>query len=181
MVLIGKDTYEDLTVERFEKLVEAFGSGRGATVRPGPQVERQFSAAQTGATTLREPATAERTYVPFPPPPAPANAPTATPGQSPKPAEAPKPQADKVPTSPDQPTKPGRKRGAVTEEGAPANREPENAPKVPHEQAEAERQKANASAKADGKPNRAGREQATGSESPAGKVDGGAKPGKDRD
>ena len=38
--------------------------------------------------------------------------------------------------------------------------------------------KADATAKADGKPNRAMREDATGAESPAGKLDGGKAPGK---
>jgi NADH-quinone oxidoreductase subunit E len=185
MVLIGNDTYEDLTVERFEQLVEAFGAGRGASITPGPQVERQFSAAESGATTLLEPPTAERTYKPFPPPPAPANAPAAAAPAAapppPKPAEAPKPEAaGKVSTGPDQPTKPGRKRGAVTEEGAPALKEPAKAPKQSEGTAEAERAKADDEAKADGKPNRAGRESATGAESPAGKINGGAAPGKDK-
>jgi NADH-quinone oxidoreductase subunit E len=170
MVLIGKDTYEDLTVERFEKMVEAFGSGRGATVRPGPQVERQFSAAETGATTLLEPATAERIYMPFPPQPVPANAPTPAPAAAPKPAEA-------KPASSDEPTEPGRKR-RLPDEAAPALDEPKAAPKVSEAEAEAERSKANAEANADGEPNRAGRESATGAESPAGKIDAGAAPGK---
>ena len=29
MVMIGKDTYEDLTVERFEEIVDAFAAGKG--------------------------------------------------------------------------------------------------------------------------------------------------------
>ena len=44
-------------------------------------------------------------------------------------------------------------------------------------EAEAERSKANAAAKADGEPNKAMREDATGAESPAGKIDGGAATG----
>ncbi|HHY50618.1 MAG TPA: NADH-quinone oxidoreductase subunit NuoE, partial [Alphaproteobacteria bacterium] len=62
MVMIGEDTYEDLTVERFEEIVDAFASGNGASIKPGPQIARQFSAAAGGATTLTEPPTAERTY-----------------------------------------------------------------------------------------------------------------------
>jgi NADH-quinone oxidoreductase subunit E len=183
MALIGDDTYEDLTVERFEQIIEAFGSGRGASVRPGPQVDRQFSAAAGGATTLREPPTAERTYVPFPPPPAPADAPAAAPAPAPTPAPKPAAEASPAtaakPAADQPPTKPGRKR-KLPDEAAPALAEPKSAPKVSEREAEAARTDANAAANANGKPNRAGRESATGAESPAGKVDGGAAPGKDK-
>ena len=50
MVLIGKDTYEDLTPESFEKVLDALG--RGETPEPGPQIDRQFSAPIGGDTTL---------------------------------------------------------------------------------------------------------------------------------
>ena len=50
MVLIWKDTYEDLTAESFEKVLDGFASGR--PVKPGPQVDRQFSAPIGGAKTL---------------------------------------------------------------------------------------------------------------------------------
>jgi NADH-quinone oxidoreductase subunit E len=95
MVMIGNDTYEDLTVESFETLVDKFAAGKGSEVKPGPQVERQFGAAEGGQTTLLEKPTAKRTYKPFPPPPAPAPAPgaaTAPAAAAPaaKPAEAPK-------------------------------------------------------------------------------------------
>ena len=69
MVMIGNDTYEDLTVESFEHIVESFRAGNGKSVTPGPQIKRQFSAAEGGATTLLEQPTAQRTYKPFPPPP----------------------------------------------------------------------------------------------------------------
>jgi NADH-quinone oxidoreductase subunit E len=52
MVLIGKDTYEDLTVESFEKVLDGFATGK--PVKPGPQVDRQFSAPEGGATTLTD-------------------------------------------------------------------------------------------------------------------------------
>ena len=42
MVLIGRDTYEDLTAESFEKVLDAFA--KGTPVKPGPQIDRQFSA-----------------------------------------------------------------------------------------------------------------------------------------
>src|SRR5258708_39422576 len=42
MVLIWKDTYEDLTKESFGKVLDGFASGHPP--RPGPQINRQFSA-----------------------------------------------------------------------------------------------------------------------------------------
>jgi NADH-quinone oxidoreductase subunit E len=50
MVQVWKDTYEDLTPQTFEKVLDAFA--RGETPTPGPQNGRQFSAPEGGATTL---------------------------------------------------------------------------------------------------------------------------------
>ncbi len=50
MVLIGRDTYEDLTPESFERVLDALA--RGETPKPGPQNGRQFSAPFGGDTTL---------------------------------------------------------------------------------------------------------------------------------
>jgi NADH-quinone oxidoreductase subunit E len=50
MVLIGADTYEDLTAESFEKILDALA--RGEKPAPGPQNGRQFSAPLGGETTL---------------------------------------------------------------------------------------------------------------------------------
>jgi NADH-quinone oxidoreductase subunit E len=52
MVLIGKDTYEDLTKESFGKVLDGFASGNPP--KPGPQNGRQFSAPINGPTTLKE-------------------------------------------------------------------------------------------------------------------------------
>jgi NADH-quinone oxidoreductase subunit E len=52
MVLIGKDTYEDLTKENFGKVLDGFASGHPP--KPGPQIDRQFSAPVGGPTTLKE-------------------------------------------------------------------------------------------------------------------------------
>lgn len=52
MVLIGKDTYEDLTPESFETILDALA--RGETPKPGPQNGRHFSAPLGGETTLKE-------------------------------------------------------------------------------------------------------------------------------
>jgi len=51
MVLIGKDTYEDLTAASFEKVLDGIANGK--PVKPGPQIDRQFSAPVGGATTLK--------------------------------------------------------------------------------------------------------------------------------
>jgi NADH-quinone oxidoreductase subunit E len=51
MVLIGSDTYEDLTPETFEKGLD--GIAAGAPPKPGPQIDRQLSAPIGGATTLK--------------------------------------------------------------------------------------------------------------------------------
>ncbi|MBI4922559.1 MAG: NADH-quinone oxidoreductase subunit NuoE [Devosia nanyangense] len=165
MIMIGNDTYEDLTVESFEGIVESFRAGNGKSVTPGPQIKRQFSAAEGGATTLLETPSAQRTYKPFPPPPPPP-APAA-------PAVAPAPVAVAEPTN--------KGRGSeVAEEGAPALKDPKGASKVSEAKAEGERLKADAAANANGEPNRAMREDATGAESPAGKIDGGKAPRKPR-
>jgi len=52
MVLIGDDTYEDLTPESFEQVLDALA--RGETPKPGPQNGRQFSAPIGGDTTLTD-------------------------------------------------------------------------------------------------------------------------------
>src|SRR4029079_18911337 len=53
MVLIWNDTYEDLTPESFEKVLDGFASGKLA--KPGPQIDRQMSAPVGGPTTLTAP------------------------------------------------------------------------------------------------------------------------------
>jgi NADH-quinone oxidoreductase subunit E len=50
MVQIGADTYEDLTAESFEKVLDALA--RGEKPEPGPQNGRHFSAPLGGDTTL---------------------------------------------------------------------------------------------------------------------------------
>jgi len=54
MVMIFKDTYEDLTPERLEEIIDAFEAGKGSSIEPGPQIDRVFSAPLGGATTLLE-------------------------------------------------------------------------------------------------------------------------------
>jgi NADH-quinone oxidoreductase subunit E len=51
MVLIGKDTYEDLTAESFEKVLDGIAAGKPP--KPGPQIDRQFSAPVGGPLTLK--------------------------------------------------------------------------------------------------------------------------------
>ena len=52
MVQIGDDTYEDLTPESFERVLDALW--RGGHPQPGPQNGRQFSAPIGGDTTLTD-------------------------------------------------------------------------------------------------------------------------------
>jgi NADH-quinone oxidoreductase subunit E len=166
MVMVGSDTYEDLTVDTFNAMIDGFVSGK--PVKPGPQIARQFSAAEGGATTLTEAPTAKRTYKPFPPPPPPAPAPGAAPA-----AAAPAAPASPPPTTAAKPRD-------VSEESAPALKEPKASAKVSVAKAESERQETNTAARANGEPNKAMREDATGAESPAGKKDAGKAPGKPR-
>ena len=177
MIMIGDDTYEDLTTGRFEEIVETFRAGNGKSIPVGPQITRQFSAAEGGATTLLERPSAERTYKPFPPPP-----PPAAPAAAPAPASAPAPAAVSAPAAAPAALEPTNKgRGAETaEESAPALKEPKRGEKVSEAKAEGERYAADAAARANGEPNRAMREDATGAESPAGKIDGGKAPRKPR-
>lgn len=51
MVQIWKDTYEDLTPETLNKMLDGFASGNPPT--PGPQNGRQHAAPMTGPTTLK--------------------------------------------------------------------------------------------------------------------------------
>ncbi|MEL6871626.1 MAG: NADH-quinone oxidoreductase subunit NuoE [Pseudomonadota bacterium] len=53
MVQIWKDTYEDLTPELFEKVLDGFAAGNPPT--PGSQVGRRASEPEGGRTTLKEP------------------------------------------------------------------------------------------------------------------------------
>ncbi len=50
IVQIGRDTYEDLTPETFEKVLDAIA--RGEKPKPGPQIDRQYSAPIGGDTSL---------------------------------------------------------------------------------------------------------------------------------
>ncbi len=52
MVVIGKDTYEDLTPARLEEIIDAFAAGKGHEIQTGPQIDRVFSAPEGGLTSL---------------------------------------------------------------------------------------------------------------------------------
>jgi NADH-quinone oxidoreductase subunit E len=52
MVQIWSDTYEDLTPDSFNKVLDGFASGQPP--KPGPQNGRQFSAPLGGPTTLKD-------------------------------------------------------------------------------------------------------------------------------
>jgi NADH-quinone oxidoreductase subunit E len=53
MVMIYKDTYEDLTPERLEEIIDQFAIGKGPAVPVGPQNGRTVSAPHTGLTSLK--------------------------------------------------------------------------------------------------------------------------------
>src|SRR5690606_36220209 len=122
----------------------------------GPQIERHYSAAEGGETTLLEPPTATREK--FVPPPAPEAPPAA-------------PAAAAAPAAP-APTAAGKPRDVV-EENAPAIKGTPKTAKVSQAKAERERKAADTAAKADGKPNKAMREDAVGAESKAEGIDDG--------
>ena len=62
MISVGADTYEDLDVERFEAILDAFAAGQRANVPTGPQIDRFRSAPEGGLTTLLDDPTAERPH-----------------------------------------------------------------------------------------------------------------------
>jgi NADH-quinone oxidoreductase subunit E len=178
MVTIYHDTYEDLTAGRLEEIIDAFQAGKGDTIKPGTQIERLNAAAEGGQTTLLEMPTAKREkFVPPAPPEgaAPAAAP-ATPAAATA-ASAAKPAATAPAAKAPEPDTAARPKD-VSEENAPALKGTPADAKVSEAKAEGERKVADASAKADGKPNAEMRPGATGAESDASKIDGGKAPGK---
>ena len=56
MVMIWKDTYEDLTKETLNKVLDGFASGNPP--KPGPQIDRQFAAPVGGPRVLKDTAVA---------------------------------------------------------------------------------------------------------------------------
>jgi predicted flap endonuclease-1-like 5' DNA nuclease len=52
MVMIFKDTYEDLTAERLSEIIDAFDRGEGDGIKVGPQIDRHLSAPIGGPTSL---------------------------------------------------------------------------------------------------------------------------------
>ncbi|HVW58323.1 MAG TPA: NADH-quinone oxidoreductase subunit E [Rhizobiaceae bacterium] len=54
MVMIFKDTYEDLTPERLGEIIDAFEAGNGASIKPGTQIDRISSAPIGGLTSLKD-------------------------------------------------------------------------------------------------------------------------------
>ncbi len=172
MVTIFKDTYEDLTPQRLEEIIDAFHAGRGDTIPPGTQIDRLTSAPEGGRVTLLEPATATREKFVPPPPPSEPDTPAAA---SPAAAAAATPAG--AGAAPQAPTTKGRP-SDVNEEAAPAIKGPAPQAKVSQEKAEAEQQRFKEGERADGQPNKAMRPDAVGAESDATKLDGGRAPGK---
>jgi NADH-quinone oxidoreductase subunit E len=63
MVMIYKDTYEDLTPQRLEEIIDQFAIGKGPAVPVGPQNGRTVSAPQSGLTSLKDESTARTTAI----------------------------------------------------------------------------------------------------------------------
>ena len=137
MVIIFKDAYEDLTPERLEEIIDAFEAGRGEEIKPGPQIDRYFSAPEGGALTLLEDVKPVRTNLEPQPaadaapiPPAEAARPKdrapetdpklKTPATAPKAAAANVKAAEKQPLSATAKSVPDPKAVGSTAEGAPA-------------------------------------------------------------
>ena len=55
MIMIFKDSYEDLTPTQLEHIIDRFDAGKGADVTPGTQIDRIYSAPAGGLTSLNEP------------------------------------------------------------------------------------------------------------------------------
>jgi NADH-quinone oxidoreductase subunit E len=101
MVQIWSDTYEDLTPETFEKVLDGYANGRPP--KPGPQNGRQFSAPEGELTSLtdKELYGKERIFTRMEaPPPAPPPAPAQPPAAAAPPSNAAKPQAAVSETAP---------------------------------------------------------------------------------
>lgn len=52
MVMVFKDTFEDLTPERLAEIIDLYDAGKGASVPPGPQNGRKGSEPASGLTSL---------------------------------------------------------------------------------------------------------------------------------
>ncbi len=52
--MIFKDSYEDLSPIQLEHIIDRFASGKGSDVKPGPQIDRIYSAPVGGPTTLTD-------------------------------------------------------------------------------------------------------------------------------
>ncbi|MCP4182877.1 MAG: NADH-quinone oxidoreductase subunit NuoE [Hyphomicrobiales bacterium] len=52
MIMVFKDTYEDLSPDRLEEIIDAFQAGKGDKIKTGPQIDRIFSSPFGGLTAL---------------------------------------------------------------------------------------------------------------------------------
>ena len=93
MVMIWRDTYEDLTAESFNKVLDGFVAGKPP--KPGPQNGRQYSAPMGGPTTLKGEMVSKSSGPKKEP--ALADAEAKNPGASARDREAPKPQGGNEP------------------------------------------------------------------------------------
>jgi NADH-quinone oxidoreductase subunit E len=132
MIQVHKDTYEDLTPEQLENIIDELQAGRA--VKPGPQNGRTNSMAISGQTSLTDKSlyAGDRTFTRVeapPPPPAPAAAAPAAAAPAPAKPAAPAPAAPAATTTAaTSPAAPAVKAAFVAVPAgtpAPANRKPE--------------------------------------------------------
>jgi len=98
MVMIFKDTFEDLTPERLAEIIDLFDAGRGQEVTPGPQNGRVYSAPISGFTSLTDETAVLKSTRDRETPPVSAAATHAT--EAVPPSNAAKPKTDAVETDP---------------------------------------------------------------------------------
>ena len=145
MIMIGNDTYEDLTTESFEALVEAFRAGNGKSVKVGTQINR----ALLGCRGRRDDAArkADRpAHLQAIPAATAAGCSAAAPAAPAAAPAAPAPAAAR-PLLPRAGTDQQRSSARGGAEGAPALKGPPNSPKVSEAKANGEREAVNAAAK----------------------------------
>ncbi|MEM9106152.1 MAG: NADH-quinone oxidoreductase subunit NuoE [Pseudomonadota bacterium] len=102
MVMIFKDTYEDLTPEQLSDIIDKFEAGEGNSVSPGPQNGRHLSAPIGGLTTLTDEAPTAKPAKPQPDTPV-AEAPKPAPEPVAAPAEPAAEQSATKPAAMDEP------------------------------------------------------------------------------
>ena len=140
MVVIFKDTYEDLTPEKLEEIIDAFEAGNGPAVKAGPQIDRHQSSPEGGPKTLLDKIVPVRTNLEPQPEPV-AEAAPVPPAEAAKPKDT-APETDpklKTPATAPAESAAAAKAGEAPAEGGNAKVEPEKPVPAPAEAAKSEK------------------------------------------